>query len=125
MGDSALFAAEHVVARRLMRMRHNFFRFGLGMLFVLIAALSLLLAVTTPSLRTAERLRRREEAQTNLEDAIGKNDVASARLALKAGADPNGFTRHSSLLRTCVENGQLDLMELLLRFGVQTGIGCI
>ena len=67
-------------------MRPKFLQFGLGMLFLLVAVLSLFFGITSPSFRQADHLqqtsvelRRLQEAQTNLKTAIDENDVGLAQ----------------------------------------------
>jgi ankyrin repeat protein len=111
------------------RTKLRFFQFSLWHLLVLFAALSVLLGILAPRIHRvrqerqlqrqfAREFRESQEALSNLHKAVPARDLALARRALEAGADPNrlfGGTR--SLLHVAIANGDLAMMGLLLDFG--------
>jgi hypothetical protein len=97
-------------------------------LLLLVAVSSVLLGILTPRIHRTFHLRRLEEeslryhaANAALIVAVQANHRDRARQALEAGADPNlkissSPTSHS-LLCTCILNGYIEIMELLLDSG--------
>jgi len=105
-------------------MRWRFLQFGVRQYLLLIAVLSLLLAIMAPRLQDAYRsrqlgleYRRLQDATRNLATAVRSSDAELARRALEAGASANVHHGDGSLLRHCIDNGQIPLVELLLDFG--------
>jgi hypothetical protein len=91
---------------------------------LLVALLGVLLGILTPRIRETFENRRIDEddrrlgaANADLTAAVGANDVARARRALAAGADPNRVVERTEFLHTCIVNGQVEMMELLLDYG--------
>ncbi len=129
-GSDALRDELPVAARPRQR---RFFQFTMRQLLLLFAVCSVLLLIVTPRVRWTlhvwriqESGRRREVAEADLKAAVRTNNVALARLALEVGADPNlilgaraagSAAPDSSALLTCVTNGQIEMIELLLDFG--------
>ena len=108
----------------------RFLQFSLRQFLLLVAVFGVLLSVIAPRIhrtfqewRGQEATRRREAAGAELSTAVRTNNIALARHALEAGADPNliltgGPQDFVSALGTCIKNGQIEIMELLLDFGV-------
>ena len=108
----------------------RFLQFSLRQFLLLVAVFGVLLSVIAPPIhrtfqewRGQEATRRREAAGAELSTAVRTNNIALARHALEAGADPNliltgGPQDFVSALGTCIKNGQIEIMELLLDFGV-------
>lgn len=108
------------------RKANPFFQFNLRQALLLLAAIGVLLGIMTPRIRRAyylsrmhEDAHRRDTASRDLVAAVKTNDVARARRALQAGANPdyNGSTGSPSLLDGCITNGSIEMMELLLDYG--------
>jgi cytohesin len=115
------------------RESRHFFQFTLRQILLLCALVGVLLCLVAPRIRwnfhvrrIQEDFRRREAAEAKLREAIRKNDVPLARQLLESGADPDldfharRLSRQSpspSVLNTCIANGQVEMMELLLEFG--------
>ena len=115
------------------RKQRRFFQFTLRQILLLCALVGVLLCLLAPRIRWNFHVRRIQDAarkqlaaETDLRTAIRTNDVALARRALEAGADPNlAFDERSpnpqsrgpSVLNACIGNGQIAMMELLLDFG--------
>jgi|GEM_PF-3178286 len=125
-GGSGAPSDELPVATR--RKNRRFFQFTLRQILLLFAVVSVLLCILTPRIRWAfhvrriqEAGRRREVAEADLSIAIRTNNVALARRALEAGAEPNPPILLSqprlSWLCSCIANGQIEMVELLLDFG--------
>lgn len=116
-------------------MIRRFCQFTTRQMLLLFLLATVLLCLVAPRIRSAfdrwrilEAGHKREIAEAVLRTAILTNNVALARQALEAGADPNLIpdTRpwsptapinELSSLRTCIANGQIEMMELLLEFG--------
>ena len=105
-------------------MPQRFLQFSFRRLLLLVAAFSLLFAVTATRLKDAYRsrqleheLKSRGESARDLAVAVRNGDVALARQALQAGASANVPLGRTSLLRSCIDEGQVSLVELFLEFG--------
>lgn len=115
------------------RKSRRFFQFTLRQILLLCALVGVLLCLVAPRIRwnfhvrrIQEDFRRREAAEAELREAIRQNDVSLARQLLESGADPDlDFQARRlgqqspgpSVLNTCIANGQVEMMELLLDFG--------
>ncbi len=106
----------------------RFSEFSLRQFLLLVGVFGVLLSIVTPQIRRTfqgrwdqRAARRRVVAGADLSTAVRLNNVVLARHALEAGADPNLIlTWHParlSALCTCIVNGQIEIMELLLDFG--------
>lgn len=116
-------------------MNRRFCQFTMRQMLLLFLLATVLLWLVAPRLRSAfdrwrilEDGRKHEIAEANLRTALRTNDLAVARKSLEAGADPNLIPDRRpwgptapinglSSLRTCIANGQVEMMELLLEFG--------
>lgn len=101
----------------------RFLAFSLRQLLLLLALSAVLLGLVTPQIRRTLRGWQVQEdsdmrfaVAADLNAAVQANDVALARQALEAGADPN-FSPWENLLNTCIVNGRVETLELLLKFG--------
>lgn len=108
------------------RKAHPFFQFNVRQVLLLLTVTGVLLGILTPRIRRAYHLsrqhedaHRRDAASRDLVAAVKTNDLARARRALQAGANPdyNGGTGLPSLLDSCITNGRIEMMELLLDYG--------
>ncbi|HEV3343796.1 MAG TPA: ankyrin repeat domain-containing protein [Pirellulales bacterium] len=102
----------------------RFFGFSLRQLLLLFALWAVLLGLVTPWIRQTllgwefqEDSERRLALAADLNEAVRTNDVALARQALAAEADPNRDP-WEELLQTCIVNGRVEMMELLLASGM-------
>lgn len=123
--------------------KRRFFQFNLRQILLLIALGGVLLGMVAPRIHQAfhwrrlrEELEQRTIAEANLraavlnepgavagrrlQAAVQSANLALARQALEAGADPNLMVDSSArtrLLVTCIGSGQIELTELLLDHG--------
>jgi ankyrin repeat protein len=112
--------------------KRRFFAFTLRQLLLLCALSCVLLGIVTPRIRRTLRgwelqqdIDQRETVRVaiaaDLNTAVRTNNVALARHALEAGADPNLDPREN-LLCSCIVNGRDEIMELLLKFGADADL---
>ncbi|HUY92808.1 MAG TPA: ankyrin repeat domain-containing protein [Pirellulales bacterium] len=117
------------------RKYRRFFQFTVRQMLLLFVLVTILFSLAAPRIRWSfhvwriqEASRKREAAENDLRTALRMNNVALARQSLEAGADPNLIPTTRpwsptapinglSSLRTCIANGQIEMMELLLEFG--------
>lgn len=109
------------------RQTRRFFQFALRELLLLFALVAVLLGLVAPKIhaifqsrRVQETARRQAAAEADLDAAVRANDVALARKALETAPLELGLfdsPKGSSLLFTCISNGQIEIMELLLNYG--------
>jgi uncharacterized protein len=107
--------------------KRRFFQFTLRQILLLFAVSSILLGIVTPRIRRTFQERRldheaarRAAARADLATAVRANNVALARQALEAGAEPDlgGMLPNAGpFLYACIVKGQVEIMELLLDFG--------
>lgn len=116
--------ASHPAASRQSR---RFYQFALSELLLLFALVAVLLGLVAPKIhaifesrRVQETALRQATAEADFDAAVRANDVALARKALETApfkleliASPKG----SSSLLTCISNGEIEIMELLLDYG--------
>ena len=102
----------------------RFFAFSLRQLLLICAMLAVLLGLVTPHIRRMlrgwefqENFDRRAAIAKELKEAVEANDVALARRAIEAGADPN-LDPLANLLHTCALHGRVEMLELLLASGM-------
>lgn len=106
--------------------KSHFLQFSIRQSLVLLAVSSVLLALMAPAIqrrfrewRLDEGFRKTAIADVELAAAVRANDVSAARHALEAGAKPDRdySSRPTGLLSTCIHQGQLEMMKLLIDYG--------
>ncbi|HEV3339640.1 MAG TPA: ankyrin repeat domain-containing protein [Pirellulales bacterium] len=92
---------------------------------------AVLLGLVTPHIRRTlrgwefqEDFDRRVAIAEELNEAVRANDVALARRAIGAGANPNLDPREN-LLNLCIVHGRVEMMELLLASGMAAEAGSL
>lgn len=112
--------------------KRRFFQFTIRQLLLLLALSGVLLGVLTPGIhrtfdewRLDANSRRINAANRDLTAAVRNNDLAFARRALQAGADPNlmAGTSQGCLFSTCIVKGELEMLELFLENGADVERG--
>jgi ankyrin repeat protein len=101
----------------------RFFAISLRQFLLLIGLCAVLLGIVAPRIRQTlrgwelqEDFDKRAAVAAELVTAVSTDDVALARHALSAGADPN-LDPHQQLLGSCIVHGQVEMTDLLLEFG--------
>lgn len=114
--------------------RASFWRFSIGQLCLLVVAVAVLCAIIARPLdeqvqqrREDKRFRQRNEAYNNLDKAVRQNDLQLAQQTLQLGFPAQELTaRGNASPDNCVANGQLEMLELLLEYGVKRpALSCV
>lgn len=103
----------------------RFWQFDLRQLLMLFAVLGLLFGIVAPWIRKTFDDRRlqndlfgEQQIQWDLHMAVDQGYASLARRSLEAGANPNlVFDGEKDLLCMSIENGRIDIMEILLDHG--------
>ena len=147
--DGSVNATGEDVAAQVPRGTRRFFQFNLRQVLLLVALCGVLLVIVTPRIRQELHWRRiraesdqraiaeanlraaaladpvaiaRRAVESDLRTAVRTPNITLARQALEEGADPNVTVsphEQTRLLLTCIANGHVELVQLLLDHGAE------